>query len=204
LFRIDDVRQRVDGKEAAPLVPAIAGHRHEAGPVRSKWRHADRLIPDVALPVGPDHVLGRHAAVGTRIGEFRPGFRLIHSKTRQVRRAAGFEPSRPQRIRLVMRFVFQEDRPVPCVFQFGAHRRLALHRNRFGDDAHVFPCTAIPILIRIRRIRVVHVQVFRVGAEHGQSPRAEFVVPDRDARQYRLAAADDVPAWRDEVDPVPQ
>ena len=54
---IDHVRQRVDRKEAAPLVASVARHRNEARPVRPERRDAHGLIPDVSLAIGPLHVL---------------------------------------------------------------------------------------------------------------------------------------------------
>lgn len=83
-------------------------------------------------------------------------------------------------------------------------RRGAFDRNRIFEDAHRVPFATIAVLIGIGRVGIVDVQVFAIGAEDGESPCAEFVVADGNAGQHRLAAADDIPTRRDEMNPVTQ
>ncbi len=103
-----------------------------------------------------------------------------------------------------MRRIFEQDGAVPGVLQIDRDRRLALHRHRVLDDLHVLPGAAVAVLVGVRRVRVVDIQVFGVGSEDRQSPRAIFVVPDRNTWQHRLAAADDVPSRPDQMNPVAQ
>src|SRR5205823_506830 len=83
-------------------------------------------------------------------------------------------------------------------------RRLTLYRNRFPDDIHRLPAALILVLHRVCWVDVVDIEVFTIGAEGGESPGAELVVADGDAGYRWLAAADDVPAGRDQMDPVAQ
>ena len=100
--------------------------------------------------------------------------------------------------------IFGQHRPVPSELERDGHRRFALHGNRVRDHAHVLPGAVVLVLIRIRRVGVVHVEIFRVRPEDGQPPRAVLIVTDRNARQHRFASADHVPAWRDQMHPVAQ
>ena len=90
------------------------------------------------------------------------------------------------------------------VFQLDGDRCLTFYRDCVLDNPHVFPCPAVLVLIRVGRIRIIDIQIFRIGSENRQSPRAVIVVTDRHAGKHRLAAADHVPARRDQVHPVAQ
>jgi hypothetical protein len=81
---------------------------------------------------------------------------------------------------------------------------LTLHGNGLRDGAHRLPGAAILVLRGIRRIGAIDVQILAVGAEDGEAPGAVLIVSDRDSRDHRLPAADDVPARRVEVHEVAQ
>ena len=196
--------QRRDRQIAIPLVAAVTRHRQDAAPVTANWLDARRLPSDVAFPIDPHHVLRRHVAERAGRLEFFPRGRLIHPQAGQVGRAARLQPPRAQRVGLSVRAILEQHRSVAGVFQFDGGRLLAFNRDRVGADAHRFPVPLIAILVWIRWIRVVDVEVLGVLSEDRQPPGAVLVVPDRDARQYRLAAADDVPTRRHQVHPVAQ
>ena len=107
-----------------------------------------------------------------------------------------------KRIGLAVRAILEEHRTVPRVLQLDGFGLVALHGNRVGDDAHRFPVAAVAIFVGVGGIGFVDVEIFRSPAEDGQAPRTVFVVADRYARQHRLAAADHVPAGRDEMHPI--
>ena len=93
---------------------------------------------------------------------------------------------------------------VTCVLQLNALRRLSFDRDGFANDAHILPAIEITVLMRILRIHLVYVQVFVILAEHSKAPAAELVVPNRDAGQHGLAAANHIPSRRDQVGEVPE
>ncbi len=167
-------------------------------------RYRGGLVAGRAGHVGPHHVFRRDAAEAAGVAEFLPVLRLVHPQARQVRRAADLHPGRAQGVRLAVRLVLEEHRAVTRVLQLDRNGRFALDRDRVLEDPHVLPRVAIFVLVRVRGVGVVDVQVLAVGAENRQAPRAVFVVADRHAWQRRLAAADHVPAWADQMRPVAQ
>src|SRR3954467_9364035 len=92
--------------------------------------------------------------------------------------------------------VFVDNGTVARVLERRGHGRLPLHGDCFPHGAHRLPRPAILVLVRVRRIGAIDVEVLAVGGEDGESPRAVLVVADGDAGNHRLAATDDVPAWR--------
>ena len=204
LVGVEHAGQGGDRQVAVPLVAAVPGHRHEPAVVGPDGGHAHRLVADVAVPVGPDHVLGRDAAVAARLDELLPGAGLVHAQAREVGGAAVVEPRRAQRVGLVVLAVLVEHGAVAGVLQLHVHRVLPLHRNAVLDDGHRLPAAQVPVLVRVLGVGVVDVEVLVVLPEDGQAPRAVLVVADRHPRQHRLAAPDDVPARRHQVHPVAQ
>ena len=81
-------------------------------------------------------------------------------------------------------------------------RRRTLHGDRVADRAHRLPRAPVAILRRVRRVRAVDVEILAVRVEDGEPPRSVLVVPDGDAGDHRLAAADHVPPRRDQVHEV--
>ena len=197
-------RQRRDRQVTVPFVAAVAGHRQHAAPVAADRLDAGGLPADVALAIDPHHVLGRHVAERARRLELFPRRRLVHAQARQVGRAARLHPSGSQRVGLAIGAVLEQHRSVARVFQLDGLRLLTLDRDRVRGDAHRLPVAAVAILVRVRGIGVVDVEVLGVLSEDRQPPRAVLVVADRHAGQHRFAAADDVPARRDQVHPVAQ
>ena len=202
LLGVDDAGQGGDRQKAVPLVAAVPRYRHETAVVRPDRGHAHRLVADVPVAVGPDHVLGRDPAVAARLDELFPGAGLVHAQAGEVGGGAVVQPGRAQRIRLVVLAILEEHRTVTGVLQLDVDRGLALHGDAVLDDGHRLPAAQVPILVRIRGIGVVHVEIFVVLPEDGQAPRPVLVVPDRHPRQHRLAAPDDVPPRRHQMDPV--
>ena len=195
----------LDNREIArPVVTTVARNRHEPARVWTNGRDADRLPPDVAGDVGPDHVLARDVAVVAGGAEFVPGLRLIHAQRRHVRRATGLLPRRAHDVRKMPSAVFVHHGAVPSVLEGHLGRRLPLYSNPVADRAHRFPRTFVLVLRRVRRIGLVDIEVLTVRLEHGEPPRAVFVVPDRDAGDDRLATTDDVPAGRVQVHEIPE
>ena len=90
-----------------------------------------------------------------------------------------------------------------CVFEFDGDGLLSFYSNLILNDGHVFPSSEVAVLIWIVRVGFIHTKVFVVLAKDGQPPRAIFVVSDRDAWKDRFPAADHVPAWRDQMHPIP-
>ena len=62
----------------------------------------------------------------------------------------------------------------------------------------------IPVFVRVRRVRVVDVEVFVVLSEDGQPPGPVLVVSDRHPGQHWLPAANDVPSGRHQMHPIAQ
>ncbi len=204
LFRILHMRQFLDRQEAVPFITPIARHRHQPAPVRAIGRDAHRLIADIPAAVGPDHILCRAAAIAAGFDELFPCHRLIHAQAGEIGRPAGFQPGRADRISLVMRGVLKHHRAMAGEFQFDIAGRFAFHRNRLPDHLHRFPAGLVFVLQRIGGIDVIDIDVFAVGAEDGEAPGADAVVPDGNARQRRLARADHVPARRVQMHPIAQ
>ena len=88
--------------------------------------------------------------------------------------------------------------------QLGLERRPFLDCDRFIHFLHHVPITVVAIAAWIRGIGLIHVKIFLIDREDGESPRPALVVADRDAGEGRLAGADHVPAGSDQVHPVPE
>ena len=204
LVGVEHARQGGDGQVAVPLVAAVPRHRHEPAVEGPDGRHPHRLVADVAVAVGPDHVLGRDAAVAARLDELLPRAGLVHAQAREVGGAAVVEPRRAQRVGLVVPAVLVEHGAVAGVLQLDVHRVPPLHGDAVLDDRHRLPAPEVPVLVRVVGVGVVDVEVLVVLPEDGQPPRAVLVVADGHPRQHRLAAPDDVPARRHQVHPVAQ
>ena len=202
--RVHDVRLRGNRQIAIPLVTTVAGHGYEAAPVAANRSDADRLPANRPIPIGPDHVLAGDVGVIARLAELLPRRRLIHTQRSEVRRAPDLHPRGPHGVREVPVRVLEYDRAVARVFELRRVWRLPLHGDLLGDHCHRNPLAPIPVLVRVRRVRVVDVEILSVGREDRQSPRPVLVVPDGDARQARLSAADHVPPGADQMHPVAQ
>ena len=93
---------------------------------------------------------------------------------------------------------------MPGVFQFDRGGVLTFHRDRLVENLYVLPFPPVPILMRVVRVGLIHIQVFGVGRENRQPPRPLLVMSDRNTGQVGLATANHVPAGRDQMDPVAQ
>ena len=90
------------------------------------------------------------------------------------------------------------------VFQCDCDVVLALHRDRLVENPHILPFPLVPILLRVLRIGLIHIQVFGIGRKNRQPPRPLLVMPNRNTRQVGLATANHVPAGRNQMHPVAQ
>ena len=139
LLGIHHAGQGGDRQIAVPLVAAVPRHRHEPAVVGPNRRDAHRLVADVPVAVGPDHVLGRDAAVAARLDELLPRAGLVHAQAGEVGRGAVVQPGRAQRVRLVVPAVLVEHRAVAGVLQLDVDRVLSLHGDAVLDDGHRLP-----------------------------------------------------------------
>ena len=98
--------------------------------------------------------------------------------------------------------IFIDDRAVPGKFKLRLYRRISFDRDSLGDDSHLSPAGRITVAARIIRVGLIDVQVFLIDWKNGQAPGTVIVMPYGNAGEGRLAAADDVPAWRRQMHPV--
>ena len=198
--RIEALRQIVHAQKTVPLeLAGVAWNRQQSRPVLADGSQPRRDPPDVARPVGIHQVLRRNFVTRHFLAELRPVGRARHRQGRQIPRAPRLRPHPSQRIRAVQGRILLDHRSMQRIAQFHLPRRFPLHRDRLAFHLHLLPRPAIPVLRRVRRLQLFHVQVLLVDAHDGEPVGDLFVVPQRHPRQCRLARAHHVPPRRHQM-----
>ena len=190
--RVGLVGQLRDRQVAIPLEPPVAWHGHEPLPVAPNRGDAGRLPADGAARVTPYPVEGRHAGVGERFARFGPRAGLIEPQAGQIRGATWLEPASAKGHRHVPHGVHVQHGAVTRVLEGHHNRRAILHAHGIAKGTERLLRATIAIRT-VRRIEVVHVQVFAVDAEDREPPRGMLVVADGHTGNTRLPTADHVP-----------
>src|SRR6185437_16680335 len=103
-------------------------------PVGPNGRGAHGLIADVAVPVGPHHVLRGGVAVAAGVAELLPIPGLVHAQAAEIGRTAGIEPGGANGVGLVARAILVHDRAVAGVFELHRDGRRAFDWNPLTND----------------------------------------------------------------------
>ncbi len=182
--RIIRLRQIVDRKKPAPLVFAVLSrNRQQPGPVLAHRRKTRRDPSDIALRIGVNDIFRRHFEARDRAAKLVPIRSPRDRQSRQIACRPGFRCHRPQSVSAMVRKVLANHGTMNRVMQFHGLGLHAFHRNVLPLDLHLFPLALIPILQRVLRIERIHVQVFLIHTDDGETERDVFVVPQANSRQ---------------------
>src|SRR3989441_8325803 len=157
--------------------------------------------------VGVDEILGWELPPRGCLQEARPIPRSVDRQLGEIPGGSRLAAHESHDERTPPGAVFREDRSVLGVFESNDAGSLAPHANRVNDDAHRNPDAAravTPLAVGPARTDLFDVHVLLVHADDGEPEAHPLVVPGRDAGERRLAGADHVPPWSDEVHDVAQ
>ena len=177
--------------EPVPLVLAGAGHRAAGRPspcaigVSAAGRH--EMLPSTSPQIRFSVGAFQYIAASRNSRQFRA---CASRSPPRYGAVPGSCSRRPQRVGAVPRLVLEEDRPVPAELQLDDLAAPSLDLDLFADDPQRLPRAVEPHLVRVRRVHLLDVHVFLIGADDRQPPGDPLVVSDRDADKRRLARAD--------------
>src|SRR5262249_51764040 len=117
---------------AVPFILARAArHRQKSGPAFALWRPARRLPSDVAVHVGVNQILRRHAPSLERFQKLSPVCRAIERERCKITSRSGLHANPMKRISAMQSRVFEDNRTVPRKLQLEIHRLATFYLDAF-------------------------------------------------------------------------
>ena len=195
------MRQALEGDVAYPFVVVGVARdgRRSVAPLSNRDPRR-RVVADVAVHVGVDHVLLGTGEATEGVLELLPVLRLVHLQERKVK---GVRLKRGPRERQRVFAVLADHRAVASGPDRKAHVYCGAHVDVLLVHFGVNPAALHQVFVRVAGVERLEVQVLDVGAGVGHSPRDPVVVTDDHEGSAGQADAGHVQTRRLELNLVP-